>query len=572
MTVRARNVWLIVVALLGAGLLGALLLLLDAPSDTSTSRPVPQAPVTVTAPPETTEATSRAPSLSDDREPDAEEAAETTVVLPLRVTLDLVKARASLQEPGMPAFRQAASSRLRGRITGATGTPVRARLEFKAGPNAGRVLQCDGQGQVGAGDLFPGRALVDVTGPGIVGSLREVVLRENRETQFNISYGRPAQVHGEVFDADGKPLAGAKVTFDGQPVVTDDQGSFFLAQVAPGEATVYVEHPGHASLAQTLNVTGGAAIPRGQIKFRLQKGARLTLTLLDRVNDGEQATVFLLPAALDSQRVYPWWKLNPVRIHPGGTVTLDDLPPMRIAVRLYHPGAVAKPAVREVELQSSTPEALELRMEPAPVVVGVVTLNGKPVEGAEVSLEVPERVQATLNGLGETNYLLLESEVMPDSPRAVQRAFTNASGEFQLCANEDVSKVRYLVARTTDGLAQASRILRGGETRADLALVPGTAEGEGELVLQTNARFQGLPVDVVVNGEPRERTILPPHRELHVAGLVPGTWRLHVKWDVHELFKSATIEVGRDLTLQLELPEGAILGQDEDTRKRVRGQ
>lgn len=572
MDVRARNLWLVAVAVLVAGLLGALLLLLDTPTDTKASRPPPSVPPTVTAPPETTDTSPRNPTLSHEVQSESEETGDTTVVFPLRVTLDLVKASAALQEPGMPALRQSASARLRGRITGTNGTPVRARIEFKAGPNAGRVLQCDGQGQVGAGDLFPGRALVDVTGPGIVGSLREVVLRENRESQLNIAYGRPAQVNGEVFGDDGKPLSGAKITFDGQPAISDDQGGFYLPQVAPGEVTVYVEHAGHAALAQVLNITGGASIPRGQLKFRLQKGARLTLTLLDRINDGEEATVFLLPDALDSQRVFPWWKVNPVRLHPGGTVTLDDLPPMRVAVRLFHPGAIAKPAMRAVELKSDIPEALELRMEPAPVVVGVVTLNGKPVEGAEVSLEAPERIQATLGGLGELNYLLLESEIMPDSPRAVQRAFTNAAGEYQLTANEDVSKVRYLVARTTDGLAQAATILRGGETRADLALVPGSAQGEGELVLQTNPRFQGLPVDVIVNGEPRERTVLPPHRELHVAGLVPGTWRLQVKWDVHELFKSATIEVGKDLTLQLQLPEGAVLGQDEETRRRVRGQ
>lgn len=576
MSTRARNWTLALVALLIAGFVGALFLLLrvegpppvaQTPREDAHAAPTPAQPAPHDEP-------ARAIELSREGESQETPDLETTVVFPLRVTLDLVKATATLQEPGMPALRAAATARLRSRITDASGAPVRARLEFKAGPNAGRVLQCDGQGQVGAGDLFPGRALVDVTGPGVLGSLREVVLRENREAQLNISYARPTQVSGEVFDADGKPLAAAKVTVDGLEANTDDQGVFSFPRVAPGEVTVLVEHSGFASCSQLLNLTGGATIARGQLKFRLQRGARLSLTLADRVNDGagNRATVIVLPAALDSQRVYPWWKLNPVRIYPGGQVTLEDLPPLRVAVRLFHAGAIAKPAVREIELQSDTTQALELHMEPAPVIVGVVKLNGQPVEGAEVSLEAPERVQATLGGLGETNYLLLESEIMPDSPRAVQVAITNAQGEYQLCANEDVSKVRYLVARTPDGLAQAGTILRGGETRADLTLQQGAGAGEGELVLQTNPRIQGLPVDVVVNGEPRERMVLPRQRELHVAGLVTGTWRLSVKWDTVEMFKSATIEVGKDLTLTLQLPEGAILGQDEDTRKRVRGQ
>ncbi|MBI5363943.1 MAG: carboxypeptidase regulatory-like domain-containing protein [Planctomycetes bacterium] len=571
MPAARRNLLLVLVAALALGLLGGAYWLLSAPVAVEPGGPLASGSGANGTALESANSDRRgAVALVDEKDAPAAAEPETTVVYPLLVELELVKAASDLQADGAPRRGSSATARIKGSITDSNGGPVRGQVEIRAGPNAGRVLLCDGLGQFGASDLYPGRVLVDVTGPGVLGSLREVVLRQEREALLNIGYGRPASVIGEVYDADGNLLEGAKVTLDGLVTQTDAQGVFSFPYVASGETTCFVEKAGFASVFQLVPILAGTTIEKGRLKFRLQRGAKLTLTLNDRLNSGEPAKVFLLPSTLTAQRAYPWFKLNPVELYPGGTLVLDDLPPVRVTARLYHSGAVAKPAQREVTLDVGAPEVLELAMEPAPVVVGVVRWDGKPAERAEVSLEVPDRVAATLAGLGESNYLLLESEVMPDSPLAVQRVFTNASGEFQLSANEQISKVRYLVARSADGRAQGGVVLRGGEERVEIDLKPVAAsDGNAVFVLSTSPRFQALPVQVTVAGTPRERVVVPAERDIRVGALVPGTWRVRVRWQGEELMKPQVIELDTEVTLSVKLPEGAVLGQDEETRRRA---
>jgi hypothetical protein len=109
-------------------------------------------------------------------------------------------------------------------------------------------------------------------------------------------------------------------------------------------------------------------------------------------------------------------------------------------------------------------------------------------------------------------------------------------------------------------------VLRGGETRVDLALEP--AKGDGELILQMTGRTQGLPVEIKVDGAPRDPQVLPPGRDLHIAGLAPGTWKFTAKWNGETIFDGMLVDVKEETTLSLTLPEGAIVGQDADTRRR----
>ena len=572
MSAARRNLLLLLAALSAVGMLAGVFLLLSAPAEVATGGPMAR-PSGAPVPAVDATGNDRTGATALVSEGDVPDGAspETTVIYPLQVELELVQAASELQAEGVPRRGSSATARLEGSITDSAGNPVRGQAEIRAGPNAGRVLLCDAKGRFGAGDLYPGRVLVDVTGPGVLGSLREVVLRQERTTLLNLGYGRPASVVGEVFDADGKPLADAKVTLDGLVSHTDDAGVFSFPYVASGESTCFVEKPGFASLFQLVPIQAGTTLEKGTLKFRLQRGARLALTLDARVvNSGEPARVFLLPANLSGQRAYPWFQVNPVLLHPGGTVTIDDLPPARVAVRVYHSGAVSKPPQREVTLDAGTPEHLELAMEPAPAVVGIVRQDGKPVGGAVVTLEAPDRVAATLAGLGESNYLLLEGEVMPDSPLAVQHATTNGAGEFQLSANEQISKVRYLVARSPDGKAQGGVVLRGGEQRVEVDLRPmAESDGNALFVLSTSPRFQALPVEVTVAGTPRDRILLPAGRDLRVDGLVPGQWRVKVRWQGLELMKPQLIDLVTEVALAVKLPEGAVLGQDEDTRKRA---
>lgn len=574
MTPGRRNLLLVLLVALALGLFAALSWVLSTPPDTGSApsfvdtSPRP-APVEHTGEAGVRET---ATAMEIEQEPEQDPAA-TTVVFPLKVELELLRAEATLQAEGQPARGSDATARLKGQIADSTGAPVRATIEVLAGPNRGRIFTCDARGQFGVNDLYPGRVLLDVTGPNILGSQREVILRKDRETLFNLGYGRPASVVAEVVDAEGKPIENANVTMDGQRTLTGPDGVFSYPYIASGEVTVFVEKTGYASVFQLLTITAGSHIEKGRLKFRLDRGASLRLSIAENINAGQPATIFVLPASLAAQRTYPWARLNPITsLHPGGTITIDDLPTTPLVVRVFHSGAIAKPAQQSVVLDPGQPTLVELHLEPAPIVFGVVTIDGQPAGDAEVTLEVGDRVNATLGALGETNYLMLESEVMPDAPTAVQYARTNAAGEYQLTANEHVSKFRYLVARSKDGRHQAGLVLQGGETKVDIALTAAQPVGDGpcEFILQTSPRYQALPIELLVNNTPREVKALLPDRDLHVTGLVKGRWRVRAKWEDITLLPDRVFDLDSEVTLSVKLPDGAILGQDDETRKRAR--
>jgi len=505
--------------------------------------------------------------LAEDDAPEYQ-SLETTVVFPLEVVLVLVRASSNPQADGAPALGSGATATLVGSVNDQKGVGVRAQVRFVAGSNRGRTLYADSLGRFGAERLYPGLSVVAITGPGIPGSQREVRLRPLRETPLNISYARPARVFADVMDKDAMPIADALVTFDGQAARSGEDGGVEFASVAAGEVLVLVEKPGFASLRQTLNIVGGSTLERGKLKFRLDPGASLQVSITDALNAGQEALLFILPESADGERKFPWQNVNPVRIWPGGTKIIEDLPEARVSLRVYHAGAKSKPAKRSVELRPGKRESLDFGLEPAPIVTGVVTDGGAPAENAIVRLEAPDRTAAMLSVFGESSYLFLESDVLPDLPPAMQEGTTNAKGEYQLSAGEDVAAVRYLTALSRDGKRVAHAVLKTGDVRADLALAPAQG-GAGELAIQMRDRIQPLPVEVTVEGTPRDPFTLAPGRDLRIADLPEGSWLVTVRWNDAVLTKDQPLEIAGETRLFVALPEGAIVGQDEETRRRA---
>lgn len=509
----------------------------------------------------------RMPELAVDDTP-AFQSLETTVIFPLKVELKLVRASSNPHADGAPELGAGASAKIAGSVTATKGAGVRARVTFVAGANKGRTLYADALGRFGAEGLYPGLSVVSITGPGIAGAQREVRLRPERETQLNVPFGRPSRVFADVVDADGKPLAGATVTLDGQTVVTADDGGAEFVSVAPGEVLVIVSKAGFAAVRQTLDIPGGTTVERGRLVFRIDPGASLQVSITDSLNANQKALLFILPEESDSDRKFPWQTVNPVEIWPGGTAIVEDLPRARVTLRLYHAGATAKPERRSVELNPASRRSVEFGLEPAPVVTGVVTDGGAPAENAIVRLEAPDRTAATLGVFGQSSYLFLESDVMPDLPPAMQQATTNVKGEYQLTAHEASSAVRYLTATSRDGKRVAHAVLRSGDVRADLALLP-VQGGDGELAIQMPDRIQPLPVEVVVDGTPRDPFVLALGRDLRIGELPEGSWLVTVRWNDDVMTREQPLEIDGETRLFIALPEGAIFGQDEETRRRA---
>jgi hypothetical protein len=488
----------------------------------------------------------------------------TAVVFPLEVDMELLHAEDEFSAPGAPAMGSGAKAQLKGTITGSRREPVRAEIEFVAGANAGRVLYCDASGAFGAQDLYPGLSIVRVTGPGIVGSQREVLLRSEREKLLNVNYAMPAHVIGEVVDAQSKPLAGALVSFDGQERVTDEQGRFELAAVAPGIVLVVVSKQGYAAYREEVSIAVNGKPEATRLQYRLEQGARLQVSVLDAINKSDEALVYILPGDAAAQRKFPWHTKNPVHVFPGGTTLVEDLPSGMVSLRLFHAGAAPKPDHATALLGAGETANAEFHLEPAPVIQGVVTDGGQPAPAAEVVLEAPDRTKAMLSVLGETNFLFLESEVFPNLPPAVQKVVTNGRGEFVLSANESAGALRYVTATSQDGKRTAHAAVPAGTTNVDLALVP-IQTGKSTLRVVMPGREQPLPLKITVNGTPRDQRMLQLGRDLAITDLPGGAWVVTVRWSDQVLLDRAPVQLKGEVTLEVVLPVGAKLGQDADT-------
>ena len=110
---------------------------------------------------------------------------------------------------------------------------------------------------------------------------------------------------------------------------------------------------------------------------------------------------------------------------------------------------------------------------------------------------------------------------------------------------------------------------RGGQYEVDLELRE-METARATLALDFQDRYQGLGIEVFVDGRPQDATVLPSDEELVIAPLREGTWRLKVDWHGEFIHAEDALELGDGtVRLDLALPEGAIHGQDEDTWTRA---
>ncbi len=491
----------------------------------------------------------------------------TTVLWPLEIELDLLSPNylPELEDGLRPGLGRRA--RIIGNIADAKGEPVQARIEFVAGANMGRVLVCGVDGAFGANNLYPGLAVVKVSARGIAGSRREIVLRQNAEYTLNIGYGRPGGIQGEVLDSEGEGIDGAKVVIDGLATHTDETGYFYLGGLASDRALLEIEAPGYSGLREVVGITADFTIPRGRLVYRLERGADLEIFLKNDIGANEKAQVVLLPADTKQTRRFPWYLKNPVEITPGSSTIIRDLPVGPVAVRLFHRGALAVPRERLINLQSGVQNRVDIELEPAPVLRGVITENGKPVSGARVRLEAPDRVAATLSYF-RTAHWFLESEVLPSFPFALQETLASEQGEFVFTAWPEVAETRYLEAWSLDGKAWGGRLVGADTTQANLEIGP-LERGKAELQIELPARMQGLDIQLTINGTPADGFTLSADEELIIDSLLEGEWRVKARWHNDVLIDKERIEITGKRALKAQLPERAIVGDSREAHERA---
>lgn len=513
----------------------------------------------------------RAPVLDEE---EVLEAVRTTVVIPLEVDLELVEATGRLAAEGFPALGSAATARLRGSAHHADGQGVAGRVEFIAGPNRGRELELDSRGSFGANDLYPGLSLVSITGAGVPGVEREVLLRADRESDLNVGFGRPAIVFGQVRDEGNDPLQDANVRMDGQEARTDELGMFRFVRMTSGKVPIYVSKPGYASVREMVFITAGSTIAPGRLKYVLRPAAKVSVAIAERLGTGAAGSLFLTgsleprPLSGGASRTYPWHLVSPTTIFPGETIEVEDLPAGRARLQLFVPGAIVEPRTQLVNLVAGERKHVTFHLSAAPILTGRVTLEGRPVDRALVRLEAPDVTEGTIAALGAGHgRATIELELLDQVPPAVQQVYTGADGGFRFSAAEEVAPTRYLTARSPDGRSWAGRVVTPGELEVDLALKPAEG-GKGGFRIETSERHQALPVEYVVNGAPHAVT-LPAGEPLRIEGIPEGTWRVTVRWGTETILLGTPIEITGVRELFVPLPQGAIDGQPDALRKAM---
>ncbi len=502
------------------------------------------------------------------------EAVRSTVLWPLKVELELVEARFLPRQEGVPAVGSGATAKLSGQVTGTDDLGVPVEVHFVAGANAGRVLRGDEGGRFGASDLYPGLSLVEVRGPGILGSRREVRLRRDKEQMLNIGYGRPGTVVGLVQDSSGTGIGGASVNVDGTVVTTGPEGEFYLASVAAGQVLVEVQMEGYALYQELVYVAGGGLNPKERLTFTLKPAAELRVAVSNNIGGPGPVQLYLLSdrkgSELTSASAYrnesfPWHRINPVEVWPGRPVTIGGLPAEVVKVHAFRPGARAP--LKVVNLSGGRPYDLSIALEPAPQITGRVVHRGNPVLGASVRLEAPDRVRAMLGYFREPSYFL-ETAVLPNLAPAVQEVVSGKDGRFVLTAWEEESPVRYLEARGPDGHTWAGRFVQPKEREVEIELGEVNL-GDSTLELEFPGRHQGLPVEVWIGGAPQETRVLAPEEALVLEKLLAGRWRLRVTWHAQPVFEEPELAIEDVTRLTIPLPPECIDGQDEETWRRA---
>lgn len=490
----------------------------------------------------------------------------TTVLFPLRVELDLLESAEMPAVSGGPSLGSGRRARLAGRIADANGVPAAAEVRFVAGPNEGRTFRTDRTGSFGAADLYPGIDVVEVEGPAIQGSRRELRFAAGKETLFHVGYGRPSTVAGRVVNEQGEPVAGARIRVDGQPGESGENGFFQVGNVAPGPGLLEVRAAGYAPHRQEMAVLPNVLLPASSLTVVLARGASLELRIATDVGGPGPATVYLEPALTEFHRRFDWAAVGPFSVG-SEPVVVQDLPPGPTFLRAFRPGAVAVPAVRQLNLASGGSERVALEFQVAPRVRGRVVAGGQVAQGARVRLLAADVPQALTDGTGQSRPHL-DDEVRRPMPHASQEAVTDGAGRFEFTSFESVSPWRLLEVTGPDRKTRVRRAVGPGEGEIEVDL-GAAGGGNGSLVLALPNRFQGLPIELVVAGSPQEPQVLGPDDDLVVDGLERGRWALRVTWWGEPVHAEEDLTIAGPVERTLTLPAGAVLGQDEETWLRA---
>lgn len=494
----------------------------------------------------------------------------TTVIHPLEVEFSLALDRAIDMPEGAEPIKSGANAFIQGSMRGSSGKPLPATVTFTHGPNEGRVLLCDAEGRFGAGDLWEGLSIVRLEAPSGLTAIREVRLAQRRTTPVHVSFAGASFVSGTITDDRGAPLEGAEVTLDGKVAYTDEEGLFSFGKVAPGPVFATVRKAGFAITRRKVSLPLGRTLVPEDFVIRMQPASTLELVVGRRAGEDGPTVAVLMPATSGamSGEAFPWYEVNPVVIPSSGRVEVPGLPPEAVIVRAFRRGAVQSSRSVQARLQRGRKGMAKIDFDPAPLIRGVVLDGGAPVRGARVSIEAANQSVANARGLGMKSPRFAIDLISPRVATAFDETVSDAKGRFNFTRDPGFVTTYYARASADGGRRVAAAVVPDSGELFVLEL-QALESDTGTVEIDLPGRFQGLPLEVRVQGTPRDPRVLPGGEPLEVDGLGPGAWVVRARWRGQDVVTRQVVEVpaGGRAEVEGELPRGAIEGQSPEERR-----
>lgn len=194
-------------------------------------------------------------------------------------------------EPLVVALEEAFT--LRGRVVGPEGEPVaEADVDLAwqdalpeeegglpVGPSLAWSERTDRDGRFALAGLPRGEAEINIVAGGYVPLESEPVAVPVPDPAAELTFvlQRGALLEGRVATSDSRAVAGAKIAVGSVAALSDDEGFYALAGVAPGRSEIELAHPHYARVHKRRNLVEGA----NRLDFELPAGQEVTGRVVD---------------------------------------------------------------------------------------------------------------------------------------------------------------------------------------------------------------------------------------------------------------------------------------------------
>jgi uncharacterized GH25 family protein/5-hydroxyisourate hydrolase-like protein (transthyretin family) len=398
---------------------------------------------------------------------------------------------------------------------------------------APRTIHAD-DGTFTINDVMPGRIELTATAEGYTrGSASGIDMAEGAAVpNVELRLERAARVKGRVTSTDGQPIIGARVMSmePGRRIgpldanVTDADGNYVLASVAPGERNITFSKEGYVATTKSVDAAAGK---ESRLDATLDRGRELTGRVLD---DSGQ------PVAAAEVRV-EGEPMRPIQTDSDGAFHLTGLREGRVRLFAHKNGY----ADARDEADTTTTSNVTLTLG-----------RGATISGHITGLTDAEMATATVSFFGNATY----GSTRPD-----------AAGNFALTGVRD-GKVTVEASVGMQSRRSARKVIEvanGSAPLVDLAFVAGSTVKGRVLARGRTLSDYSVTFSAVDPQQPPGSSRIDSEGNYSVAGLGTGAYRITIFAPMAGMIHSEKFAVNGDTVHDIELHTLVVRGRVTDT-------